>query len=241
MSSNTYDDILSELGVAPVKKPITHDMTPSGGTNVKKRKYDDISSTQSFEMWLDEQFPEDQLFPPSTATNNDQRIHSTCSQFTRGHVVHKCFCGSKYCKKAYKRHLRHARVLEQSTQLVRYVNGVKYKNVQIIIPSELQPYIGHGSCAHVFSSLKLFMKYLQLELGWRPQDTGVGYSCTLPTEKEYNKARDILLQLPFDASFYVQKWVPTFHVRFVQACGGLKLLKNCTARFFSGERLRLLY
>jgi len=155
-----------------------------------------------------------------------------------------CFCdrlcSSEPCKKMYGRFPRHARVLEQSSQLVRYVDGEKYKNVQFILPPEIQKHIGHGSCTHIFDSLKLFVKYLQLELGWCPQ-TGRGYKCSLPSVRQYNRARDIMLGIGLRANFYVYRWIPTFHARFVHACGGLRLLQMVATRFFNDPQLRLFY
>lgn len=155
-------------------------------------------------------------------------------------MKHMCFCGSDTCKKPYSRRPTHARVLEQSSQLVRYVDGLKYKNVQLVIPAEIQKHIGHGSCTHVFDSLKLFVKFIQLELGWCPQ-TGRGYKCALPSAHQYRRARDIMLGIGLSVDFYVYSWVPSFHQRFVSACGGLTILQTVAMRFFKLSDLRLLY
>ncbi|MAD92626.1 MAG: hypothetical protein CMP85_02230 [Gammaproteobacteria bacterium] len=157
-----------------------------------------------------------------------------------GNPVLACFCGTDTCTKPYTRKPRHARVLEQSSQLVRYYDGgILYKNAQILLPAEIQAHIGHGSCCHTFDAFKLFLKYVQLELGWRPKKEG--YSCALPDEAEYLRARDIMMRLGLSVDFYVHVWVPTFHARFVHACGGLRLLQTVTTRFLTAEKLDLMY
>lgn len=239
MCDTDYGDIFEVLGIAR-ENTMSSKQTKTSSCAYEPQPQvdviDDMSDLDSdTEMWLNEQFP------LSGAAADAATKTPVCTSTLRSGTSGPCFCDDHCCRKRYKRRLRHPRVLEQSSQLIRYIGGVKIRNVQIAIPAELQPYIGYGSCGHVFESLKLFMKYIQLELGWLPQNHNVGYACTLPTREQYKKARDILLSLPVDGDFYVNKWVSGFHVRFVEACGGMKMLQNCAERFFSAEDLQLLY
>lgn len=248
--SDNYDDIFAILGIAAENTPVSHPKNTSMCADEAHPRVDVVdgmsdldSDAEDIEMWLNDEFPlthvpdaADVEQPPARAPE----LPATNMRWGDNNSA-LCFCGGHGCQKPYKRHLRHPRVLEQSSQLERYVGGVKYRNVQIAVPAELQACIGYGSCGRVFESLKLFMKFLQLELGWRPQSRSGGYKCRLPSVDDYMKARTVLLSLPVDPRFYSEQWVPTFHIRFVEACGGMKLLQNCTQRFFFAEDLGLLY
>lgn len=187
--------------------------------------------------------------PPSVAPDDDVELMdailgtddapNACKE-TLANPKFLCFCESETCTNKYKRKLRHRRVLEQSNQLQRYYNGGKlFKNVQIQLPKEIQAHIGYGSCNHIFDAFKLFLKYVQLELGWAPKPQG--YACKLPTEAEYMRARNIMMRLGLSVDFYVNVWVPTFNPRFVEACSGMHLLQVVTERFLTAKKFYLLY
>lgn len=186
---------------------------------------------------LDQNIEETTKMSDSTPTNGQSP--SCPRQACSSQASSICFCASAVCKRKYKRILSHSRVLEQSSKLIRMIGGVKVKSCQITIPVKLQKFVACGSCGHIFDALKLFMKYIQLELGWYPKEGG--YRFKLPSATDYKRARRIMLGIGLPVKFYVHEWVPTFHERFIAACGGLDLVQAVAERFFTEDDLHLMY
>ena len=218
---------LSFMGLSPVSS----DDVASDDTDIDLSFLDDLSDDES--DWFGHAIEQTE---PTLLMSDDAPL---CVQMPGERKTSQCFCKSDTCQRKYGRVPSHPRVLEQSSQLVRVIGGVEVKNCQLTIPDKLQQFINYGSCCHIFDSLKLFLKYIQLELGWFPREDG--YRFKLPSAADYTRAKEVLLALGLGKDFYVYEWVPTFHDRFVTACGGLRLVQTVATRFLTEPDLHLLY
>ena len=136
--------------------------------------------------------------------------------FVNHHPTHDC---KNPNKKTYKN--KNERLAEPSSACCPITELKKRWTPQIKLPDELQEFIGHGGCEHIYSALKQMLCWLQLRGGCVEKEAGGKKSGASGgsggsnqraaasrkqemTTLEFQKVRKVMLVTGLDVSFWIQ-------------------------------------